>query len=348
MAVIKLTDIGIRSLAEGVYFDEKTPAFGIRVGKNRKTWIVLKEPNRTKVRIGHYPQTPLSEARRLALVALGTPLVPSRAPAFPAARTEYLAQGKWRERSRYQITNTLTRHFDWKKPIDHITHRDVAEAIDRIKAPSQAAHAFKDIRSFFNWCVPRYLKSSPCHGLKTPHPYVPRERVLSDDEIRKVWRAAEGMGSYGVLVQALLATGMRVGELQKFRDHWWRGRNIIEIPAAAAKNNRTCRLPVSDTASDLLQKIAPGQLTQGKMKKKLDKNSSITGWTLHDLRRTYATNMQRLGVRLEVTERLLNHVSGTQSGIVSVYQRHDFLPEMQEAVGQYEVFLKNLIGIATP
>jgi integrase len=62
-------------------------------------------------------------------------------------------------------------------------------------------------------------------------------------------------------------------------------------------------------------------------------------WTLHDLRRTYATNLQRLGVKLEVIEALLNHVSGTRAGIVGVYQRHAYEAEMREAVEKFEEWL---------
>ncbi|HZM07445.1 MAG TPA: Arm DNA-binding domain-containing protein, partial [Methylocella sp.] len=132
--MIRFTDISLRTLKVGFYLDERTPAFGIRIGKNRKTWLVLKEPNRTKVRLGHYPAISLADARKKALVALGSPHEQTFAPTFPDTRTEYLAQGKWRPYSRYQVTRTLTRHFHWTKTIDKITHRDVAEAIEVIKA----------------------------------------------------------------------------------------------------------------------------------------------------------------------------------------------------------------------
>ncbi len=257
MAVIKFTDIGIRSLPEGVYFDEKTPAFGIRVGKNRKTWIVLKEPNRTKVRIGHYPQTSLADARKLALVALGTPIIKSSSPTFAAARTEYFGQAKWRDRTRYEVERSLNMYFTWTKTLDQITHRDVAEAIDAIEAPAEALHAFNYVRTFFNWCAPRYLKNSPCQGLKPPGRYIPRERVLSDEELKKVWAAAGDMGSYGALIRACIATGMRVGELQKFVPTWLT-KDAITIPGECAKNGRAVRLPVTKRTRALLPLITHG------------------------------------------------------------------------------------------
>ena len=76
-----------------------------------------------------------------------------------------------------------------------------------------------------------------------------------------------------------------------------------------------------------------------KAKAAFDKECGVTGWTLHDLRRTFATNLQRLGVRLEVTEALLNHVSGTRSGIVGVYQQHRWEAEKREAIRQWEAYL---------
>ncbi len=86
--------ISLQSLKEGLYLDERTPAFGIRIGKNRKTWLVLKEPNRTKVRLGHYPALSLADARKKALVALGSALATTHTPTFPEARQQYLDQGQ--------------------------------------------------------------------------------------------------------------------------------------------------------------------------------------------------------------------------------------------------------------
>jgi hypothetical protein len=89
---LHFTDLAIRSLPEGLYFDEATPAFGIRVGKTRRTWLVTKgaRESRTKVRIGHYPALSLAEARRKALVALGSPLQSLKAPIFLEAREQFL------------------------------------------------------------------------------------------------------------------------------------------------------------------------------------------------------------------------------------------------------------------
>ena len=339
MPVIRFTDISLRSLKEGFYLDERTPAFGIRIGKNRKTWLVLKEPNRTKVRLGHYPALSLADARKRALVALGSPLDNFHAPTFSEARQQYFDQGQWRPRSRYEMIRTLTRYFRWNKPIDKITHRDIAEAIDAIEAKSEAAHAFKNIRAFFNWCVPRYLPHSPCNGLKPPSRYIPRSRVLSDDELRKVWNAT-GDNIYGTTVHLLILMGQRLGETAAIQKEWLDGTTLT-IPSAFTKNNREHKIPVPRAAIPLIHKLHPFK-SWGKCKGQLDKASGVSGYTHHDLRRTYATNLQRLGTRLEVIERLLNHVSGSMAGIVGTYHRHDFWYEMKEAVDAHEHFLLKL------
>ena len=144
------------------------PAFGIRIGKSRKTWIVLKGKNRDKVTIGHYPALSLQEARIKALVALGSPYAPSQAPTFIEARADFLEAQEKRLRpySFYQAKRNLTRHFDWQKAIDKITHNDVAFALDEIGAPSQRAHAQKDVTTFFNWCVPALSPSFAVSGVE--------------------------------------------------------------------------------------------------------------------------------------------------------------------------------------
>ena len=76
-----------------------------------------------------------------------------------------------------------------------------------------------------------------------------------------------------------------------------------------------------------------------KAKAKLDEASGVSNWTLHDLRRTTASGLAALGVPLPVVEKLLNHISGSFAGIVGVYQRYDFFPEMQDALTKWEALL---------
>jgi hypothetical protein len=70
----------------------------------------------------------------------------------------------------------------------------------------------------------------------------------------------------------------------------------------------------------------------------------VTDWTLHDIRRTVASGLQRLGVRLEVTEAVLNHKSGSTAGIVGVYQRHDYADEKRDALARWADYVDALVS----
>ena len=126
---------------------------------------------------------------------------------------------------RIGVSNQAHPHpaLSWTKPLDQITHRDVVDALDAIEAPSERAHALKDIRTFFNWCIPRYLKTSPCVGIKKP-PQKSRDRVLTDDELARSGNGREELGyPYGTIVQLLILTGQRSGEIAALQWEWGGG-----------------------------------------------------------------------------------------------------------------------------
>jgi integrase len=354
-----LTDLSVRNLPEGLHFDARLPSFGIRVGKRRKTWTVIKGKNRTKISLGHYPEMSLADARKRAMAELSRPPSASETavmPSYPEALAEFhtLHVAHLRPRSAYQLSRNLTRHFPWTKLLDQITHQDVLNVLDAIEGRSQRAHALKDIRTFFNWSIPRYLKSSPCFGIRKPA-QKPRDRVLADDELCKVWKRAREIGyPYGTIVQLLILTGQRLSEIAGLR--WeWIGDGAITFPSEITKNARVSKIPLGAMARRVIEETprhspllfpARGRATRpfngfGASKESLDK-CGVENFVHHDLRRTFATSMARLGVRLEVTEKLLNHVSGSMGGIVGVYQRHDFMDEMREAISRYETWLSDI------
>jgi hypothetical protein len=130
---------------------------------------VLKGPTRAKITLGHYPSISLQDARKKAIIALGSPYAPSHAPSFVEARQKnYLdAQiSRLRPSSLRETKRTLIRYFHWTKPDDKITHNDVAGVLETIEAPRERSHTQKDITTFFNWCIPRYVQHSPCQGLR--------------------------------------------------------------------------------------------------------------------------------------------------------------------------------------
>jgi integrase len=156
-------------------------------------------------------------------------------------------------------------------------------------------------------------------------------------------------------VKLLILTGQRRGEITNLALDMNTG-DCIALPAWLTKNSRQHILPTGSLAQSLLPR--PCQKTGlyfrgrgketpfngfSKCKRKLDERCGIHDWTLHDLRRTFATGMASLGVMLPVVERLLNHVSGSFGGIVGVYQRYDFMPEMRSAITKWETHIGRII-----
>jgi len=154
-------------------------------------------------------------------------------------------------------------------------------------------------------------------------------------------------------VKLLILTGQRKGEITKLTGGMV-GENTITLPPALTKNGREHTFPIGSTAKALLSpppedgyfflalgRIAPfnGHST---CKPKLDKRCGVTGWTLHDLLRTFASGLAAEEVQLPVIERLLNHISGSFGGIVGVYQRYDFMPEMRHALAKWEAHTSKL------
>ena len=168
---------------------------------------------------------------------------------------------------------------------------------------------------------------------------------------------ARASGStFATIVELLLLTGQRRGEIAGLRHEWidWDKRTIT-IPAAITKNKRVHRIPFGDQVETLLRKgkskgvLFPGRGTNtpfdgwSKCKPKFDEDCPLPHWTLHDLRRTFATNLAALGVPVHVTEKALNHVSGTTGGIVAVYQRHTYEKEIREAMELWERSITDLL-----
>jgi integrase len=263
--------------------------------------------------------------------------------------------GRWRGRRLSQITRA------------HV-HEMLDEIIDR-GAPIRANRVFAQLRKVCRWALSRgIIERSPCEGMTAPSAETRRDRVLSDDEIRLVWQAFELIGwPFGPIGKLLLLTGARRDEVASME---WRELDTETrtwtLPAARSKNKRPHEIPLSDAAAAIIAALPHVEGNAGfvfsttgrtpvsgfsRAKTAMDATilelmraeAEAAGadpadvkvperWTLHDLRRTVATNLQKLGVRLEVTEAVLNHVSGSRAGIVGVYQRHTYTAEKRQAL----------------
>lgn len=271
-----------------------------------------------------------------------------------------ICEQKNRVRTLKDKRRLLGKHFPFHdRPLQSIRSPEVATRIDALlETPSEAYHAFSEIRAFFRWCVSRtYLEASPISALRAPITNAPRERVLSADELKKVANTARGSGVFGKIVLLCLLLGQRRGEIGALRGEYIdREKRTITLPATLCKNRRQHTFPYGPIAASILNDLPtagwcfPGRGSEesfngwSKCKEAFDRRCPIAHWTLHDLRRTFATNLAELGIPPHVTERYLNHVSGTVSGITAIYNRYAYMPEMKLAAESWEERLTFIVG----
>jgi integrase len=254
------------------------------------------------------------------------------------------------------LRNAFSRYLDL--PAADLTRAAAVKALDAMAmrgSPAMAARTAAYGKAAYGWATRRgSLSSNPFLNLPVA-PTERRERVLSDDELGAIWRATDGAGPFNGIVRLLLLTGQRREEVAGMT--WAELSDDLStwtIPASRAKNGATHIVPLSAPAQDLLRGVPrSGELAfpglRGTFngfspaKAALDAKSGVTNWRLHDLRRTMATGLQRLGVRLEVTEQVLNHVSGSRAGIVGVYQRHDFASEKRAALDAWGEHVRAIV-----
>jgi integrase len=204
------------------------------------------------------------------------------------------------------------------------------------------------ITKFFNWAVDRgLLAASPVAGMRRPEPgYVARERVLSMDKLKAIWAAADKMGyPFGPMVKLLILTAQRRAEIANLERGWLLAdQQAFEVPASHYKTDRPQVVPLSPPAlatvealpkwngGDFLLSTTAGRVPVSgfsKAKDRIDKLSKVEGWTLHDLRRSAATHMARLGIPQEHIERVLGHAI---EGVAGTYNRYSYLAEKRAAL----------------
>lgn len=269
-------------------------------------------------------------------------------------------------RTRRQVRQALDNHVVpvWgERDVQSIARRDVVDLLDGIveRGHTTTANRLRAYLSkFFGWCVEReIIDASPVQGVKPPAKNATRDRVLTDDEIRWLWTACDKVGQpWGPLAKMLLLTGQRLNEVAQMTEAEVRN-GVWHLPADRTKNGRAHDVSLSEAAAAVLRGVerlrGPGGYlftTNGraavsgfhKARTNIGKQMAaeaaqergepveIPHWTFHDLRRTAATGMARLGIPVRVTEAVLNHISGTGGGIVSVYQRHDYTAEKAQAL----------------
>src|SRR5262249_39199667 len=210
------------------------------------------------------------------------------------------------------------------------------------------------LSKFYNWMCERDDDLvSPVIGVKAPAAENVGERVLDDDELRRLWKACEAIGGReGACIKLLILTGQRRGEISHLR---WRevGDDVLELPAPRMKGKRAHTVPLSTQAAGIIGAMPrTGDYVFGRspvghfhrIKDRLDERMGNTPkWVIHDVRRTVASGMARIGIAVPVIEKIMAHRKGTFAGVVGVYQRHSFLPEMAAAMQRWGDYVEQLV-----
>jgi integrase len=355
-----------------VYWDAGCPGFGVKVTpKGRKVFIVLYRTGGAgsrlrKYTVGPYGRVTLHQARVAAQKVFAAKLE-GRDPAAERREAKrrvvadrvddlletYIAQRLSQNRSGAKIARLLRREIGlaWVgRSIHEINKRDIVELVSTIEQRGASAAANKTLRSiktFLRWCVGRaVLDQSPAESVPLPSKEIARDRVLDDNELARIILAARQIGEpYGGIVELLALTGQRREEVARLLlEELDLVQRVWTLPKSRTKNAKAHIVHLSEQSMAVLKRADQRGLYVfsqlgakpfqefSRAKRRLDQLSGVTGWRLHDLRRTCVSGMARLGVAPHVADKVLNHQAGTISGVAAVYQRHDFLTERRAAL----------------
>ena len=408
LKALKPAEPGKRYIA----FDAQVPGFGIRVtercrDEDKGSFVLVARfpgsDNPAPRRIGDYPALSLAKARQIAREwreDLRQGIDPKakeaerrrqeqrrRADTFEAVFGAFADEHLSTLRTGADVKRAVEAHivpqWGWR-PLTDIRRADVNELVRELRkgAPIRANRMLAYLKTFFVWAVDQELiEASPAAAVKRPSREVKRDRVLTDREIRAIWRACGELGAFGRAFRFMLVTGQRRSEVG---DLTWneieRGTKIWALSRDRTKADRAHEIPLSELALSILDecpKIGAFVFSTGrsgvakageppstvaisgwsKAKAALDKlalekaraiaieegeqpPSTVEEWHLHDLRRTCATNLARLGVDRIVIAKVLNHA---ESEVTAIYDRHRYDHEKRRALDLWGERLKVIV-----
>jgi integrase len=358
-----------------IYWDQSLRRLGLMVtGKGHRSWIVQYRAGGRSRRVTLDGILSLKEARDkahdiLSQVAKGDDPAAAKRKArsakvdtFSAIAESYLRIGAKNLRSAALYRRTLERlvlpHFR-DKPIGEIRRSNIASLLDAIVEENGEVMAdltLAIVRRVFTWHSTRddHFVSPLTKGMARSKPSErARSRILTDEELRAVWHAASN-DLFGAYVRFLLLTAARRDEAaemsrSEIKDDVW------TIPGARYKTGIDMVLPLSAPALRVLETLprigldkyvftrngerAFGGLSSAKVR--FDKTCGVSGWVIHDLRRTARSLMSRAGVSSDIAEMCLGH---KLAGVRGVYDRHRYLEEKQRAFEALASLIERIVN----
>lgn len=363
------------------YRDTSLPGLELRVSPTGSmVWAMrarVKHGAQTRLTLGRYPEMSLKAAREAARDAISKarqgddPARPERSarqsPTVQDALDAYLREYETpRKRSAANNTYTLRKHLRgwYARKLATVTRQDAMHLLGSIAAthPTQANRVHSLLRKMWKWSLMRFNVEAvnPFLGIERPAVETPRDRVLSAQEIKTLWRGSEVYVDWRMerVIKLLLLTGQRLGELLAMR---WEDVDLEQavwtIPAGVSKNKAEHRVPLVGSAvaslkaledhpnrglvlPSLRQSNKPSSRPDAPLKTLRAKTGIL--FTFHDLRRTVASGMAQLGVSELHISMVLNHLI---PGVTRRhYVRYGYDREKREALERWERHLLSLVN----
>jgi integrase len=364
-----------------IWFDEVIAGWGLRVRDGgKRVWIFQYaiDGRTRRLTFGTYPAMSVTAAREQAeqlhaQTKLGRDPAQEKADAkasagetFGACLSDYLrhrrAQGKLRQTTLSEIERHLTVNLRALHDIriDKLHRRAIAAELSRFAAergPVQANRTRASVIKFLNWCVGEgYIESSPAQ-LINKNPERPRDRLLTMDELARIWCSLPA-GDFGDILKLLTLLGQRRDEIALLE---WNevdlDRGVISLPASKMKNRRPHVVHLGPTSTAILQARSRGERPlvfgtghsgfSGWSQSKARLGTRLVEmepWVIHDLRRAVATHMNEIGVTPHIVEAVLGHVSGSKGGVAGVYNLAAYEPDKRAAMLRWDEHLMAVVG----
>jgi integrase len=355
-------------VTDAIFFDDDVPGFGVRVrASGARSWVYqYKVAGRTRrLVLGQVSAIKPAKAREIAgelhaKVRLGgDPAAEKREKVQRSLDTlgalvdKFLGQYNKRPKTQDEVTRHLRRYAAplHSMPVDSIRLRDVADLLAKIDRASGATTTNR-VRSTLSACFAWAMRE----GLALSNPVVntnkrdeqTRERVLSNEELKRIWNAV-GDDAYGTIIRLLILTGQRRSEIAELRWSEVEGEGI-NLPGERTKNKRPHVIPLAPTPRRLLaERPRAGEYVfkfanWSIHKRLLDERSGVSGWVIHDIRRSVATGMADIGIQPHIIEAVLNHVSGHKGGVAGIYNRSSYAAEKAAALARWDEHVASIVG----
>ena len=380
---MKLKNATVGSLpakgSDTLYADDDLPNFYLRIrAGGSRSYVVQWRQNglQRRVTLGKVGHLTLDEARRRArkmLVNISDGYDPHVAKAksriddkqiFETLAREYLEVRSRDMRARsleqcrlHLLTYFMPLHKLPLKKLDRATVAAELRTIARDRGPVAADRGRSSLSSFLAWSIGEgILETNVVIGTNRQSKGASRERVLTDAELVAIWNVLPN-SDFGRILKLLTLTGQRRSEIADLR---WAEieADAISLPAARTKNGRAHVVPLSPQARGVLDEVPQRdgrQLVFGEgnggysgfavAKIKLDEGCGVTGWVVHDLRRTAATRMADLGIAPHIVESVLNH-AGHRAGVSGTYNKSTYAPEKRAALDLWGTHIQMLLARA--